>query len=261
MVSADVVNVAIPAALTVPVPRIVEPSRNVTVPVAPAVMLAVKVIDWFAAEGFAEDTNVTVGAVLATVTVVAGEVAEKLVGPSGTDAVIGFAPNGSEVTVNVATPSTIVAVPRTVPLSKNVTGPGTPDGTGSVIVTGLLGVGFVLETVGAGSTGVVFVTVTVVAGEVAGLLLESPGVLAVIGSLPTGRLLTVIVATPPTTGAVPIGVDPFENVTGPVTPVGTVSVIVTVEPYVVVVGETTGAGSEGDALSTFCVSGEDVAVL
>lgn len=70
-------------------------------------------------------------------------------------------------------------------------------------------------------------TVTVVGAEVAGLLLESPGVLAVMGSVPSGRLVIVMVATPPTMGAVPIGFVPFENVTGPVTPGGTVSVIVT----------------------------------
>ncbi len=70
-------------------------------------------------------------------------------------------------------------------------------------------------------------TVTVTEGEVAGLLVESPGVLAVIGSDPRGRLLIVMVATPPTIGAVPIGADPLENVTGPDTPGGTVSVIVT----------------------------------
>ena len=91
----------------------------------------------------------------------------------------------------------------------NVTGPETPVGTVSVIVTGELGVGLVFETDGGGRVGVFLFTVTVVAGEVAGLLLASPGVLAVIGLLPTGRLLTVIVAVPPTMGAVPIGVPPL----------------------------------------------------
>jgi hypothetical protein len=77
------------------------------------------------------------------------------------------------------------------------------------------------------TVGDALVTVTVTEGEVAGLLLESPGVLAVIGSVPSGRLVTVMVATPPTIGAVPIGTPPLENVTGPDTPGGTVSVIVT----------------------------------
>jgi hypothetical protein len=165
-------------------------------------------------------------------------------------ATIELLPSGSDGTVSVAVPLTTVDVPSTVPLSVKVTGPETPDGTCSVIVSGLFGVGFAFETVGAGKVGESFVTVTVVAGEVAGLLLLSPGVLAVIGSLPTGRFVTVIVATPPDTVAVPMGVDPLENVTVPVTPGGTFSVIVTLPPYGVVEGLTTGGGSVGDALFT-----------
>ena len=56
--------------------------------------------------------------------------------------------------------------------------------------------------------GVVFVTVTTVAGDVAELLFASLGVLAVIGSVPAGSVDTVMVATPFTIGAVPIGVEP-----------------------------------------------------
>ena len=56
--------------------------------------------------------------------------------------------------------------------------------------------------------GVVFVTVTIVAGDVAELLFASLGVLAVIGSVPAGSVVTVMVATPLTIGAVPIGVEP-----------------------------------------------------
>src|SRR5438270_4350823 len=117
------------------------------------------------------------------------------------------------------------AVPRRVPPSKNETGPETPEGMGSVIVTGVFGGGLVEDTIGATRTGVPGVTVTIVADEVAGLLLASPDVVAVMGSLPIGNEGTVIVATPPTMGAVPIGVVPLENVTVPVTPGGTVSVI------------------------------------
>jgi hypothetical protein len=120
-----------------------------------------------------------------------------------------------------------------------------------VIVTGVPVEGFVLETVGAGRTGVVFTTVTEVAGEAAALLLLSAGVLAMIGFVPIGRLFTVIVAVPPVTGAVPITVVPEVNVTGPVTPGGTVSVIVSEPPYGMVGSDTTGAGSDGDPLSTF----------
>lgn len=71
----------------------------------------------------------------------------------------------------------------------------------------------------------------------------------------------MIVATPPTIGAVPIGVEPFEKVTGPETPGGTVSVIVTGVPTTGSVDETTGIGSTGVALLTVCESGAEVAGL
>src|SRR5258708_21214539 len=100
------------------------------------------------------------------------------------------------------------------------------------------------------TVGAALPTVTETGGDIAGLLLESPGVLAVIGSVPSGRLLTVIVATPPTIGAVPIGVEPSEKVTGPDTPGGTVSVIVTGVPTTGLVDDGTGIGSTGVALLT-----------
>ena len=109
------------------------------------------------------------------------------------------------------------------------------------------------------TVGAVLTTVTETEGEVAGLLLASPGVLAVIGSVPSGRLDIVIVATPPTTGAVPIGVEPFENVTGPETPGGTFSVIVTGVPTTGLVEETIGIGSVGVALLTTWDSGAETA--
>ena len=114
----------------------------------------------------------------------------------------------------------------------------------------------VTATVGAALT-----TVTMTGGDVAGLLLASPGVLAVIGSVPSGRLVTVMVATPPTMGAVPIGVEPLEKVTGPDTPGGTVSVIVTGVPAVGLFVDTTGAGNTGVSLLTVCESGPEVAEL
>jgi hypothetical protein len=104
------------------------------------------------------------------------------------------------------------------------------------------------------TVGAAFTTVTDTGGEVAGLLLVSPGVLAVIGSVPSGKLLTVMVATPPTIGAVPIGVEPSEKVTGPETPGGTVSVIVTGVPRTGLFVDTTGIGSTGVALLTVCES-------
>jgi len=51
----------------VPLPRVVEPSRNATVPVAPVVTVAVNVTDWLMLDGFTEELNVTVEAVLLTV--------------------------------------------------------------------------------------------------------------------------------------------------------------------------------------------------
>jgi hypothetical protein len=140
--------------------------------------------------------------------------------------------------------------PRRLPPSKKETGPDTPAGMGSVIVTGVLAGGLVEETVGATSTGVAGVTVTIVAADVAGLLFASPEVVAVIGSVPIGREGTLIVATPFTIVAVPIGVVPSEKVTVPVTPGGTVSVIVTGVFGGGVEEETTGGGIIGLALLT-----------
>jgi hypothetical protein len=152
---------------------------------------------------------VTVGVTIPTVTVVEGEVAGLLVLVSATEAVMGLEPTGSDGTVKVATPLTTGAVPSTVDPFEKVIGPATPGGTCSVIVTGVFGLGFVLETPGAGSIGVVLVIVTTVIGDVAGLLFASPGVVAVIGLEPTGRFGTVMVAVPLTTGAVPMGVVPL----------------------------------------------------
>jgi len=157
-----------------------------------------------------------------------------------------------------ATPFVTVEVPIVVEPSVNVTVPVTAVGRVAVKVTGWSAAEGFSEEVRP-TVGVDFVTVTIVAGEVAGLLFASPGVLAVIGSLPTGRFVTVMVATPPTTGAVPIGVPPSEKVTGPETPGGTVSVIVSLPPEGIVGEETTGGGSTGVTLFTICVSGAEVA--
>jgi hypothetical protein len=63
-----VVKVATPAALIVPVPRMVVPSRKVTTPVAPACTVAEKLTGWLGEVGFADEASVTVVAVFATVT-------------------------------------------------------------------------------------------------------------------------------------------------------------------------------------------------
>jgi hypothetical protein len=63
-----VVKVATPAALIVPVPKMVVPSRKVTKPVAPECTAAEKVTGWLGEDGFAEEASVIVIAAFATVT-------------------------------------------------------------------------------------------------------------------------------------------------------------------------------------------------
>src|SRR6266568_1174167 len=73
-----VVSVAMPEESSVPVPRLVAPSRNVTVPVGMPtgeLTVAVKVTGWPKVDGFAEDTRTVVVAGLITVNVAALEVA------------------------------------------------------------------------------------------------------------------------------------------------------------------------------------------
>jgi hypothetical protein len=169
-------------------------------------------------------------------------------------------PTINVLVVKVAWPPLKAPVPRTVEPSRNVIVPVAPEGAIAVKVTDWLTIeGFrddVTLTVGA-----VLTTVTETGGEVAGLLLLSPGVLAVIGSEPSGRFVIVMVATPPMIGAEPIGVVPLEKVTGPVTPGGTVSVMVTGAPRVGLVVDTTGIGSTGVALLTVCERGAEALVL
>jgi hypothetical protein len=110
-------------------------------------------------EGSRDDVTVTVVAVLATVTIVAAEVAGLLFASPEVVAVMGSVPIGREGTVIVATPFTIGAVPIAVVPSENVTVPVTPGGTVSVIVTGVFGGGFEEETTGGGMTGVALLTI------------------------------------------------------------------------------------------------------
>ena len=62
--SEDVVVVATPP-VSVDVPNVVAPLANVTVPVTPVGSVAVNVTDCPGGEGFAEETRVTAGVVLA----------------------------------------------------------------------------------------------------------------------------------------------------------------------------------------------------
>src|SRR5271167_1503012 len=160
----------------------------------------------------------------------------------------------------MATPFASVPVPRTVGPSRNVIVPVAPEGTVAVKVTACPTIeGLSEDTIV--TAGVGFATVTVVGAEVAGLLFASPDVVAVIGFVPIGSEGTVIVAVPPTIGAVPSVVPPSENVTVPVTPGGTVSVIVSGVFGGTFGFETTGGGITGVALLTICVSGTEVAAL
>ena len=67
--SEEVVKVAVPL-LIVPVLRVDELSRKVTVPVTPAGTVAVKVTDWPKVDGFSEDVSETVVVALLTICVV-----------------------------------------------------------------------------------------------------------------------------------------------------------------------------------------------
>ena len=169
-------------------------------------------------------------------------------------------PTINVLVVRVARPPFKVPVPMTVGPSKNVTVPVAPAGVVAVKVTDWLTIEGSREDVTT-TVGAALTTVTTTEGEVAGLLLASPGVLAVIGSVPRGRLLIVMVATPPMIGAVPIGVEPLEKVTGPDTPGGTVSVIVTGVPAVGLFVDTTGVGNTGVSLLTVCETGPEAAEL
>jgi len=174
--------------------------------------------------------------------------------------VIVCAPTVKVLVVSVARPFVNVPVPRIVAPSRNVMEPVAPEEAAAVKVTACPTIEGLSDEITV-TVGVGFATVTVVGAEVAGLLLVSPDVVAVIGFVPIGNEGTVMVAVPPTIGAVPIVVPPFENVTVPVTPGGTVSVIVS-DVFGGTFGfETTGGGITGVALLTICVSGTEVAAL
>jgi hypothetical protein len=92
---------------------------------------------------------------------------------------------------------------------------------------------------------------------VAGLLLVSPPKEAVMGSVPTGRIVVVIVTTPVVGFTVPLPsvVPPLVTVTVPVVPGGRVVVMVTVPPNVL--GPEVLTVTVGAALLTTWVSVPD----
>lgn len=117
-------NVAWPA-LSVPVPRVVVPSRNATVPVGvpTAVTVAVKVTVCPAVEGFSEEATAVVVGRPTTVCVSAAEVLPANVASPEYFAVIECEPAVSVEVVNVACPTLRVPVPMLVAPSKNVAVP------------------------------------------------------------------------------------------------------------------------------------------
>ena len=123
-----VANVATPP-LSVPVPSVVVPERNVTVPVgvpapgARAETVAVNVTDWSYTVGLTEDSNVVVVLSWFTTWVVAVEVLPRSLVSPPYMAVIGEEPTARLFVENVATPLLRVPVPSVVVPERNVTVP------------------------------------------------------------------------------------------------------------------------------------------
>jgi hypothetical protein len=134
--------------------------------------------------------------------------------------------------VTVATPAVNVAVPSDVLPLVNVTVPVTPEGSEAVKVTACPGLDGLAEEIRV-TVGVALVTIWVVV-PVAGLLFVSPPKVAVIGSLPTGSDVVVIVTVPVVglTGPEPRVTPPLVTVTVPVVPGGRFVVMVTEPPKV-----------------------------
>ena len=121
--SVEMLNVAFPA-LIVPVPSVVFPSANVTVPVAVVgVTVAVNVTDEPYADGFADETSVTVVLALFTIWVSTEDVLPLYLELPPYEAVIECEPCASFELLKVACPLLSVPVPRVVPPSLNVTVP------------------------------------------------------------------------------------------------------------------------------------------
>ena len=134
--------------------------------------------------------------------------------------------------VNVAIPLLIAPVPSVVEPSRKVMVPVVFAGSVAVKVTDWLKLDGFTEDVSPTAGDALF-TVCVV-DPVAGLLFVSPPNVAVIGSLPTGRIVVVIVTVPVVglTGPLPSVVPPLVIVTVPVVPGGKVVVTVTGLPKV-----------------------------
>lgn len=133
--SAELVSIAVPF-LIVPVPRIVEPSRNVMVPVTFAGSVAVKVTDWPTVEGLADEVSVTAGAAFVTIWVVFPVAGLLFVSPPY-EAVMGSVPTGRLVVVMTTVPVVGFTgpLPNVTPPLVIVTVPVVPGGRVVVMVT------------------------------------------------------------------------------------------------------------------------------
>jgi hypothetical protein len=223
-----VVKVAVPPD-TVPVPSVVDPSRNVTVPVgvpAPGdttATVAVNVTDCPNTDGLADEVRVVVVFALLTVWVrTALVLPEKLESPLYL-AVIEWDPTASVDVANVATPPDSVPVPRVVVPSRKVTVPvGVPvaGGTGATVAVNVtdcpktdgLAEDVTVVVVWPWAGGV---TVWVRAALVLVLKFASPPYVAVIEKLPAWVNVAVNVAIPPESVPVPMLMVPLRKVTVP----------------------------------------------
>jgi hypothetical protein len=153
--------------------------------------------------------------------------------------------------VNVAVPLLTEPVPSVVEPSRKVTVPVVFAARVAVKVTDWPKVeGFNDDVIA--TAGDALLTVCVV-DPVAGLLFVSPPYVAVMGSLPTGRTVVVIVTVPVVglTGPLPSVVPPLVTVTVPVVPGGKVVVTVTGLPKVL--GPDVVTVTVGVPLLTVCV--------
>jgi hypothetical protein len=131
----EVVSAAVPL-LTAPVPRIVELSKNVTVPVAFVGMVAINVTDWLTFEGLTDESSNTVMVALVTICVVPPVAGLLFVSPPKL-AVMGSVPTGRDV-VDMTTVPVVgftVPLPSVTPPLETVTVPVVPGGKVVVIVT------------------------------------------------------------------------------------------------------------------------------
>jgi hypothetical protein len=206
--SVEVVKVATPLLLSVPLPSVAVPSRKVTLPVGVPelldVMVAVNVSGLPLDAEAVEATMVVVVAAAATevmVSVIATEVLLAKFPPPAYLQVIECVPTVSVEVVNVATPLPFnVPAPSAVVPSRNVTVPlSVPELLDVMVAVNVTGAPLDAETPELTSTAVVAacVIVSVAAVEVLAVKLESPPYAAVMECVPTVSVEIAKVALPP----------------------------------------------------------------